>query len=106
MIPVFDSAYRHLIDIFLPPMDFLEAGADEEQWNANLKIYESVVCALKGEILLEEAIEEIEGAILYGDVDRYLDEVERDLGIWWNHWERNGKIYLPQSCSLIEKMYT
>lgn len=94
--------YRDLQNIFLVPTDMLEPGSFDEQFDANINIYNALNKALKGEADLEEILDIIEENVLYDDMDWYLDEVERDLGVWANNWSDNGMIYLPQNSSLIQ----
>lgn len=91
------DAYRDLQLLFLPPVDFIETGASEEEFNANINIYRGINRALTGEIDLDEAIELIEKDILYGDIDHYLDEVEKCLGIWAKKWKVNSLIWIPNN---------
>lgn len=96
------NPYRDLQALFLPPLDFIEQGAGDEEWDANLAIYGAVKLAIQGDISLDDALDIIEQNVLYNDMDRYLDEVERDLGIWWQNWNQNGMIVLPNNCVSIQ----
>lgn len=96
------NAYRDLQSIFLPPTDSLEQGADDEQFGANLRIYRTINDAILGKVDLDEAIEAIEQDVLYGDMDIYLDEIERDIGIWLNRWNQGGVIWLPSHSNSTE----
>lgn len=89
------NAKRELISLFLPPMDLDEESAIDEQLESNIRIYRNINAAILGEIDLDDAIEAIENDILYEDMDIYLDEIERDLKVWFNNWEVQGILLLP-----------
>lgn len=77
-----------LICTFLPPMDLLDDRSIGEQIVANRNIFNFIRSSLDNEIDIDEAIEAIEEDILYGDMDVYLDEVDRDLELIFEAFDK------------------
>ena len=101
MIP--EDFRREILFAFLPIFDLENSHEAElsDACAASESIHRSVSLALDEKIEIEDAIDLIEPEVYYS-IDDYLDEVERDLGVIFDQWEKKGKILVPQSASLSE----
>lgn len=87
---------QELLSIFMPVID-LEPSCDSDtklSEETSVKVYKSINAAFNLEIDLDDAIDAVADILLY-DIDDYLDEVERDLGILWNSWTKEDNLVLP-----------